>query len=185
MKKDIYSTAFIVGFLSFFMSSCTHPDKYNVQINRLDSLSGMADSALEQLRSIDSSKLFSDIQTLNADLGFIGEKNPDTLSRENALALANCSGALSVLQKVQKEIPLLKKGLSLSKIKLEDLKKDLKANAIDDEKVNGFVGAESKIIQSNFNSAMLISTIYSENILQCESNHSVVSALVDSLLNEK
>ncbi|MDQ3048044.1 MAG: hypothetical protein M3R27_10885 [Bacteroidota bacterium] len=181
MKKDILSIVFFVCCVSFFIPSCTDPDKYKSQIRQVDSLSAITDRTLNKLMAIDSVELFNGIQSLNADLEFISEKKYDTLSREQALSLGSCSQALIALKKIQQKIPSLKSSLSISQKKLQELRTDLKANAIADEKVNGYVETESKIIQGNFNSTSVILKIYSEHLSICENNQEIIRSMVNSI----
>jgi hypothetical protein len=174
-------TIMIVFFLvSQVGSSCTG-ERNKEEVAQVDRMLITTDSLLRALEAVDGSTLQYIDSLWNARKDRIALLSKDTLTKEEALVVANYQRAMSgPLNVVQRDREGARGALELQRDQLKALRHDLQNDALDEERRAEYMQQEARFLRSAQEQVMAIT----ESARIAVREHDRYSAHIDSLLED-
>ncbi|MCB0481235.1 MAG: hypothetical protein KDC83_07365 [Flavobacteriales bacterium] len=147
-------TIILLVVISAFFGSCNN-NPNQPEINKVDSLLTILDSAQKELMIINPKALSDMKDTVTFDLKFLQIEYADTMSLDKAILVDAYGRTLKSISKFEKTFMEQSKDVEYSTTQLTDMKKDLESGILNKVSFNEFYPAEeesvARLMESNGN----------------------------------
>jgi hypothetical protein len=180
MKSCPRSLALLSMIVIFLFFSCTKNALYESQLKSLDSLSGALNQKLAELRQVDTVILKKAITKYNNYRQFIQQNVNDTINKEEANHLQQFYSSGKTLEDFAgNRTTILARG-SLLNSQINKLVRDIKEQAIDEEKLEQYASGEKQQSQELMKASYKQQQLFEASLQEFKLSLRGIEALINS-----